>query len=80
MGLTRQSKSTGVGLPLPTPGDLPDPGIELQSPAMADGFLTTETPGHPSHDSKHPQIYISNPGFSQELLAYISNYLLDILF
>ena len=26
-------------------GDLPDPGIELVSPAMADGFFTTEPPG-----------------------------------
>ena len=28
------------GLPLPSPGDLPDPGIETASPALA-GFLTT---------------------------------------
>ena len=33
-------------LPYPSPGDLPDPGIEpasLRSPALADGFLTTST-------------------------------------
>ena len=29
------------GLPLPFPGDLPDPGIEPTSPALAGGFLTT---------------------------------------
>ena len=32
------------GLPFPTPGDLPDPGIEpmsLMSPALAGGFFTT---------------------------------------
>ena len=32
------------GLPYPTPGDLPDPGIEpasLMSPVLAGGFLTT---------------------------------------
>ena len=32
------------GLPLPIPGDLPDPGIEtasLASPALAGGFITT---------------------------------------
>ena len=28
------------GLPLPTPGDLPDSGIEPMSPAFADGFFT----------------------------------------
>ena len=26
-------KNTGVGLPFPSPGDLPDPGIEPMSPA-----------------------------------------------
>ena len=29
----------------PSPGDLPDPGIELQSPALAGRFFTTEPPG-----------------------------------
>ena len=32
-------------LPFPSPGDLPDPGTELLSPALADGFFTTEPPG-----------------------------------
>ena len=27
------------GLPFPTPGDLPDPGIEPTSPVLAGGFL-----------------------------------------
>ena len=30
------------GLPFPSPGDLPDPGIEPSSPALAGGFFTTE--------------------------------------
>ena len=33
------------GLPFPSPGDLPDPGIEPSSPALAAGFFTTEPPG-----------------------------------
>ena len=33
------------GLPLPAPGDLPNPGIEAMSPALAGGFFTTEPPG-----------------------------------
>ena len=33
------------GLLFPPPGDLPDPGIELESPSLADGFFTTESPG-----------------------------------
>ena len=37
-------------LPVPSPADLPDPGIEpmsLASPALAGGFFTVEPPGKP---------------------------------
>ena len=33
------------GLPFPPPGDLPDPGIETASPALAGEFFTAEPPG-----------------------------------
>ena len=36
------------GLPFPSPGDLPDPGIEPaspESPALAGGFFTTVAAG-----------------------------------
>ena len=33
------------GLPFPSLGDLPDPGIEHTSPALAGGFSTSELPG-----------------------------------
>ena len=33
------------GLPFPTPGDLPDLGINPESPALAGGFFTTVPPG-----------------------------------
>ena len=36
-------------LPFPSPGDLPDPGIESTSPALADRFFTTEPPGKPNN-------------------------------
>ena len=39
IGFTRQEYWRG--LPLPSLGDLPDPGMELMSLALADGFLTT---------------------------------------
>ena len=42
MGFSRHEYWSG--LPFPTPGDLPDPGIEptsLVSPALAGGFFTT---------------------------------------
>ena len=33
------------GLPFPSPGDLPNPGIEPMSPVLADRFFTTELLG-----------------------------------
>ena len=36
------------GLPSPSPGNLPDPGINPASPALAGRFFITETPGKPS--------------------------------
>ena len=33
------------GLPFPSPGDLPNPGIQPASPVLAGGFFTTELPG-----------------------------------
>ena len=38
-------KESWSGLPFPPLGDLPDPGIELASPALAGGFFITEPPG-----------------------------------
>ena len=43
MGFARQEYWSG--LPFPSPGDLPDPGIKPASPALACGFFTTEPPG-----------------------------------
>ena len=46
MGFFRQEYWSG--LPFPTPGDLPDPGVEPESPvspALASRFFTTETLG-----------------------------------
>ena len=48
MGFSRQEYWSG--LPFPTPGDLPDPGIKpmsLVSPALAGGFFTTVPLGKP---------------------------------
>ena len=35
------------GLPFPSPGDLPDPGIEPGPPALQADSLSTELPGKP---------------------------------
>ena len=42
MGVSRQECCGG--LPFPSPGDLPDPEIEPESPTLASGFFTTEPP------------------------------------
>ena len=43
MGFSRQEY--WGGLPFPSPGDLPDPGIEPGSPASEADALTSEPPG-----------------------------------
>ena len=43
-------KEYWIGLPFPSPGDLPDPGTEPTSPALAGGFFTTEPPGKPMEE------------------------------
>ena len=43
MGFSRQEYWNG--LPCPPPGDLPNPGIEPISLALAGRFFTTEPPG-----------------------------------
>ena len=45
MGFSRQEYWSG--LPFLSPGDLPDPGIEPGSPALAAGFFTAEPSGKP---------------------------------
>ena len=42
-GFSRQEYWSGV--PSPSPGDLPDPGIEPRSPALEADALTSEPPG-----------------------------------
>ena len=43
MGFFRQDYWSG--LPFPSPGDLPDPGIEPRSPALQAEALSSEPPG-----------------------------------
>ena len=45
MGFSRQEYWSE--LPFPSPGDLPDPGIEPGSPALQADSLPTEPPGEP---------------------------------
>ena len=52
MGFSRQE--CWSGLPFPSPGDLPDPGIEPRSPALQAHTLTSEPPG--KHRKKRSNI------------------------
>ena len=45
MGFSRQEYWSG--LPFPSPGDLPDPGIKTRSPALQADSLPTELRGKP---------------------------------
>ena len=50
MGLSSQEYWSG--LPFPSPGDLPDPGVEpvsLMSPTLAGGSLPLESPWKPNY-------------------------------
>ena len=56
MGFSRQEYWSR--LPIPTPGDLPNPGIEpvsLASPALVDWFYTTAVPEKPEVKGKQVQ-------------------------
>ena len=74
MGFSRREQWSG--LPFPTPGDLPDPGIEpvsLMSPALAGGLFTTSATWVISQyftgleNKVHFNIfYISNPRLLQK--------------
>ena len=46
------------GLPLPSPGDLPNPGIEPRSPTLEADALTSEPPGKPIYALEY-DIYLS---------------------
>ena len=55
MGFSRQE--CWSGLPFPSPGDLPDPGIEPRSPALQADALPSEPPGKPLEAHTITEIY-----------------------
>ena len=52
MGFSRQEYWSG--LPFPSPGDLPDPGIEPWSPSLQGDALTSQPPGKPFKQQRDP--------------------------
>ena len=74
------------GVPFPTPGDLPDPGIKLTSfapPALAGGFFTTEPPGkqanfhHPQGSDILDMTWNMNVSGSSQVALVVKNLLAD---
>ena len=63
------------GLPFPSPGDLPNPGIEPESPALQADSLPSEPPGKHvyvythTHTHTHTHIYIYIPLKCKHLIA-----------
>ena len=43
-GISQARTLEWIAISFPSPGDLPDPGTELRSPALAGRFFTTESP------------------------------------
>ena len=74
MGFPRQEYWSG--LPFPSPGDLPDPGIEQASPALAGKLFTTMIPGKTNILVYYTRNYMSRSSFryfiNQELNQYYS--------
>ena len=48
------------GLPFPSPGDLPKPGIEPKSPTLQGNSLQSEPPGKPNYPIADQLILMSN--------------------
>ena len=58
MGFSRQEYWSG--LPFPSPGDFPDPGIKPGSLALEADALTSEPPGKPKYSKSHTVLIIES--------------------
>ena len=66
-GISRQEYQSG--LPFPSPGDLPNPGIKSASPAVAGGFFTSKPPGKASQDNRLTKTSYSPAKFTFQILT-----------
>ena len=79
---TSQARILGL-LFFPSPGNLPDPGIEPEYPALAGGFLITESPGKPRTScisSQTPTIILSLKNSSFRLNAPLCHVYFQVSF
>ena len=69
MGFSRQEYWSG--LPFPSPGDLPDPGIQPGSPALEADALTSEPPGKPYKMERGAQTAFVSTKTSEDISQWI---------
>ena len=62
MGISRQGYWSG--LPFPSPGELPDPGIESRSATLQADSLPTEPPGKPYMHMRHIDMLSAKKGIT----------------
>ena len=76
MGFYRQEYWSGV--PLPSPGDLPDPGIKPRSPTLQADALTSAPPGKPLNTRiqsfRKPPIETQNKGIVKAMVFPVVTY------
>ena len=63
---TREAQEYWSGQPIPSPADLPDPGIELGSPALQADSLPAELPGKPPTVPRMPSVTNRHAGDAQD--------------
>ena len=78
MGFSRQEDWNG--LPFPSPGDLPDPGIKPGSPTFQADALTSEPPGKPIINFLSLYIYLLQTFHINVILWYAVLVSFSILF
>ena len=71
MGFSRQEYWSG--LPFPSPGDLPDPGIEHVSPTLQADSLPSKPPGKPTYKKTFLSIKTGQLKKYQQIHAWVAN-------
>ena len=76
MGFSRQEYWSG--LPFPSPGDLPNPGIEPRSPALREDALPSEPLGKSCHTQKSTKTINQNVCSSQTVGTFYQDICLTV--
>ena len=63
------------GLPSPSPGDLPNPGIEPGSPALQPDTLPSEPPGKPKTAYKEQRHHFAKKSLHVQSYSFFSSHL-----